>query len=131
VHSPLTAGPVRAARLAASASTNPDITYLPPQAVLAYGEAALFLSVMGDPVTGLAPAAYVDSFFEKEELPYALGWRPPAVQTTFATLALLAPRVLAAANDPELEVTEFTISESQCFWVRGRKVEADAMPQLC
>jgi hypothetical protein len=65
---------------------------------------------MGDPVTGIAKSAYVNSFFEQERLPYELGWTPPVAQTNFPSLALLIPRILAAANDPELELSDFSIS---------------------
>jgi hypothetical protein len=97
-------------RLADSASRNPSITYLPQQAVLAYGEAALFLSVMGDPITGIARSSFVDSFFEKERLPYELGWRPSVAQTNFPSLALLASRIIVAAGDPVLEASQLTES---------------------
>jgi hypothetical protein len=110
MHTPLTVGPVRAQRLADSVASNPNRTYLPQQAFLAYGEAATFLSVMGNPVTGIAPATYVDSFFEQEKLPYELGWTPPLVQTNFLSLTLLIPRVLIAAGDPVLEVSQLTES---------------------
>lgn len=42
---------------------DPDFTYTPQQFVLSYGETALYLSVMGDPITGVAPLEYVKIFF--------------------------------------------------------------------
>lgn len=38
-------------------------TYTPQQFILSYGETALYLSVMGDPITGVAPVEYVRIFF--------------------------------------------------------------------
>jgi hypothetical protein len=123
VHTPATTGPVRALRLADSVSRNPTTFYAARSAVLAYGEAALFLSVMGDPVIGTAPSAYVDSFFEREELPYALGWTPPKSQTNFATLTQLVLRIESYANDPFLEIT--TITSSECTKCGRRLAQAD------
>jgi hypothetical protein len=40
-----------------------DFIYGPRQLVLSYGETALYLSTMGDPVTGIAPISYVNSLF--------------------------------------------------------------------
>lgn len=37
--------------------------YGPREFVLSYGETALYLSVMGDPITGVAPVKYVKVFF--------------------------------------------------------------------
>jgi hypothetical protein len=110
LHTPLTAGPIRALRLADSTARNPELTYLPQNAIVAYTEATLFLSAMGDPITGIAKREYVDSLFEKERLPYELGWRPSVVQTNLATLAVMVPIILAAAGDPILEVSQITES---------------------
>ena len=41
----------------------PHFTYTAQQFVLPYNETALYLSVMGDPVTGIAPLEYVKIFF--------------------------------------------------------------------
>jgi hypothetical protein len=48
-----TAGEVRRARLADSVARNPKLFYTLQQAILAFGESALYLSVMGDPVRPL------------------------------------------------------------------------------
>lgn len=44
---------------------DPKFTYTPQQYILSYGETALYLSTMGDPVTGVAPVEYVKVFFGK------------------------------------------------------------------
>lgn len=41
------------------------IVYGPQQFILSYGETALYISVLGDPVTGVAPVSYVKTFFGK------------------------------------------------------------------
>lgn len=53
----------RYARVKNSRAINPDFIYGVRQLVLSYGETALYLSVMGDPVTGKAPLSYVKSLF--------------------------------------------------------------------
>lgn len=100
------------ARLETQKSLNPDFTYTPQQFILSYGETALYLSVMGDPVTGIAPVNYVRAFFEDERLPYEEGWSTPLIQTNFPSLALLIVALNAAAGEevPEgLTLVESTV----------------------
>jgi hypothetical protein len=42
---------------------DPKFTYTPQQYILSYGETALYISTMGDPVTGVAPVEFVRVFF--------------------------------------------------------------------
>lgn len=80
------------------------------QLVLSLVETSLYMSVMGNPLTGDAPLEYVRSFFgrhlhdskvrtylmlcvEQERLPYELGWTKPAVETNFVTLGAMAGQV--------------------------------------
>lgn len=44
---------------------NPTFTYGIRQLVLSYGETALYMSVMGEPIDGAAPVSYVKEFFGK------------------------------------------------------------------
>lgn len=53
----------RYARVKKSQATNPNVVYGIRQLVFSYGETALYLSVMGDPLTGKAPISYVKSLF--------------------------------------------------------------------
>jgi hypothetical protein len=55
------AGQVMHARLADSLANNPNITNSPKSIGLRGVESALYLSVMGDPLTGIAPKKYVTS----------------------------------------------------------------------
>ncbi|KAE9377062.1 Cloroperoxidase [Stipitochalara longipes BDJ] len=73
-------------RVATEERKDPKFTYTPQQFILSYGETALYISVMGDPIYGVASVEYVRIFFEQERLPYAEGWRPPPTQTTLLTL---------------------------------------------
>ncbi len=42
----------------------PDFAYGSVQFIFSYGEAAIYLSTMGDPATGLAPIEYVKALLE-------------------------------------------------------------------
>lgn len=110
VHTVESAGEVRRLRLEDSVKRNPQLTYQAQHAILSFGEAALYLSIMGDPVTGIAPPAYVNSFFEKEKLPYELGWTKPIIQTNFATLAVMIAQIVLYARDEVLELVQITES---------------------
>lgn len=99
-------------RVKTETARDPKFTYTPQQFVLSYGETALYISVMGDPETGVAPLEYVKVFFEQERLPYAEGWRPPAKQTNLLTLGQMILELYTAAGDvlPEgLEITTNTL----------------------
>jgi hypothetical protein len=50
-------------RVKTETARDPDFTYTPQQYVLSYGETALYLSVLGNPTTGVAPIDYVKIFF--------------------------------------------------------------------
>ncbi|CZS89794.1 hypothetical protein WAI453_002840 [Rhynchosporium graminicola] len=87
-------------------------TYTPQQYVLSYGETALYLSTMGNPVTGVAPVEYVKVLFEEERLPYNEGWRPTASETNLVTLGAMILQLIAANKEalPEgLEITTNTL----------------------
>lgn len=94
------AGPARYNRVQTQAKSNPTFTYTPQQFVLSYGETALYLSTMGDPTTGIAPVDYVRSLFEKERLPYELGWSKPVQQTTLLSLGAMIFELNAATGEP-------------------------------
>lgn len=52
-------------RISTETERDSKFTYTPQQYVLSYGETALYLSVLGDPTTGVAPLDYVKIFFGK------------------------------------------------------------------
>lgn len=84
------------ARVLDSNAKNPTFVYGLREFVLSYGETALYLQTMSDPVSGLARVDYVREFFEKEKLPVDLGWKPSAQQINFATLGAMAVELTAA-----------------------------------
>lgn len=86
-------------RVTTEASRDPDFSYSPVQFILSYGETALYLSTMGDPITGVAPLEYVRSLFEEERLPYELGWQPPKTTTTLASLGAMGLELNAASGE--------------------------------
>lgn len=77
-----------------------------------YGETALYLSVLGNPLTGGAPVTYVKTMFEQERLPYAEGWRPTAVETTLPSLGVLITQLQLASPPAALVQEGFTLTES-------------------
>lgn len=60
-----TAGQARYNRVLTEQARNSGFVYGPEQLVLSYGEMSLLLSVMGDPVTGVAPVKYIKQFVRK------------------------------------------------------------------
>lgn len=58
-------------------------------------ESALYLSVFGDPLTGVAwKKKFVQIFFHEQHLPIAKGWRKPTTLSTTATLTPLESGVV-------------------------------------
>ncbi|KAI5208769.1 hypothetical protein AUEXF2481DRAFT_6342 [Aureobasidium subglaciale EXF-2481] len=86
-------------RISTEAARDPNFSYSPVQFILSYGETALYLSTMGDPITGVAPLEYVRSLFEEEKLPYELGWQPPKVPTTLASLGAMVLQLNAESGE--------------------------------
>ncbi|KAK7038985.1 hypothetical protein VNI00_010377 [Paramarasmius palmivorus] len=69
-------------RHADSLANNPNITNTIKEFQIKLREAALYLSVMGDPVTGKAPKQFVNIFFREERLPLEEGWTRPGPITS-------------------------------------------------
>ncbi|EPE27336.1 Cloroperoxidase [Glarea lozoyensis ATCC 20868] len=86
-------------RVTTEAERDPAFFYGPVQFVLSYGETALYLSTMGDPITGVAPIEYVRALFEEERLPYQEGWKPTTTPTTLATLGAMVLELNAANGE--------------------------------
>ena len=88
-------------RVVTEEARDKSFSYGPAQFLFSYGETAIYLSVMGDPVTGVAPLGYVNSLFEEERLPYEQGWRRPGTPVTLASLGAMILE-LNAANGEEV-----------------------------
>lgn len=106
-----TASRAKYARVNDSMTRNPTFTYGLREFIFSYGETAIYLSTMSDPVSGMARVDYVRSLFEQEKLPFDLGWRP---STSPITLPSLGQMVLELYNANPQKVPE------------GAKVTADS-----
>ncbi|KAK0225327.1 Peroxidase, family 2-domain-containing protein [Armillaria fumosa] len=84
------AGKVQKKRLADDTLANPGIINTVKEFTLRTGESALYLSVMGDPVTGVAPKKFVDIFFREERMPIEEGWTKPSTLITGQTMFSIA-----------------------------------------
>ncbi|CAK5266127.1 unnamed protein product [Mycena citricolor] len=92
------AGLVMNERLRMSVAANPNITNTPKELGLRTRESTFYLSVMGDPLTGVAPKKFVQIFFREERLPVAEGWKKSNVTITAGTLNQLAAQVLKVST---------------------------------
>ncbi|KAJ7574696.1 Cloroperoxidase, partial [Mycena floridula] len=92
------AGQVQKQRLAESQATNPKLINTSKEFGIRTGQSAIYLSVMGNPLTGVAPKQFVNIFFREERLPIAEGWKRPNVTTTLATVGPISA-IIAQASD--------------------------------
>lgn len=78
----------KSVRYADSVKTNPDFVYGVREAVLSYGENALWVQSLGDGgvSSGKARMDYAKVLFEEERLPYQEGWRVARVPVSLASL---------------------------------------------
>ncbi|KAJ7189032.1 Peroxidase, family 2-domain-containing protein [Mycena filopes] len=92
------AGQVQHDRLAASLATNPNITNTPKEFALRTRESSLYLTVMGNPITGVAPKKFVQIFFREERLPIAEGWKRSPTTITAESLATIDGIIMDNSN---------------------------------
>ncbi|KAJ7286841.1 Cloroperoxidase, partial [Mycena rebaudengoi] len=92
------AGQVQHDRLAISLVTNPDITNTRKEALVRSRESGLYLSVMGNPLTGVAPKKFVQIFFREERLPIAEGWKRSNTRITAETIGPIEGLVQLVSN---------------------------------
>lgn len=95
-----TASEAKFARYNDSLTRNPQFTYGVREAILSYGENAIYLQVMSDPVSGKANVEYVKTLFEQEKLPFEQGWRPSAVPITLASLGVMVAELYGVSPEP-------------------------------
>ncbi|KAF7362928.1 HEME-HALOPEROXIDASE domain-containing protein [Mycena venus] len=88
-YDPVSAGEVQRARLAHSLATNPFTVNTQKEFLLRSRESALYLSIFGDPATGIASKEFVNIFFREERLPYAEGFQLPKMLITDDSLSAL------------------------------------------
>ncbi|KAJ7252359.1 Cloroperoxidase [Mycena haematopus] len=85
-------------RLAISLATNPNITNTPKEVEVRTRESGLYLSVMGNPLTGVAPKEFVQIFFREERLPIAEGWKRSTTTITAETLDPVQDVIFTVSN---------------------------------
>ncbi|KAJ7629329.1 Cloroperoxidase [Mycena rosella] len=100
------AGLVQQARLADSLARNPNITNTRKEFLLRSRESGLYLSIMGDPLTGVAPKNFVQIFFREERLPIAEGWTRPTTLIDSTTLAPIETIVRAVSMWTQTQACE-------------------------
>ncbi|KAF7304159.1 HEME-HALOPEROXIDASE domain-containing protein [Mycena indigotica] len=98
------AAAVQYARLQHSKETNPFLVNTKKEFVLRSHENSLYLSIFGDPLTGIAPKKFVQIFFREERLPVQEGWKLPTTKITAATLSPLDHAIRDASNWTETSV---------------------------
>ncbi|KAJ7586847.1 Chloroperoxidase [Mycena floridula] len=92
------AGQVQKERLAISQATNPKLINTSKEFGIRTGQSALYLSIFGGPLTGVAPKKLVNVFFREERMPFEEGWTRPNVSITAATIAPLTA-IIAQASE--------------------------------
>jgi len=92
------AGQVQHDRLAISLATNPNITNTPKEFLLRTRESGLYLTVMGNPLTGVAPKEFVQIFFREERLPIEEGWKRANTTITAETLNSIENIIIDNSN---------------------------------
>ncbi|KAL0564181.1 hypothetical protein V5O48_017874 [Marasmius crinis-equi] len=92
------AGQVQHARLADSIQRNPNVTNTNLQSVVRGGESGFYLSVMGDPIRGVAPKRFVQIFFREERLPIEEGWERSSVPINITSLGVLVDQITEIAE---------------------------------
>ncbi|KAF7369742.1 hypothetical protein MVEN_00305900 [Mycena venus] len=90
------AGQVQRDRLADSIAINPNVTNTLKEFNFRSGASGLYLSVMGDPLTDVAPKKHI--FFRRERMPIEEGWKRSAIPITSETMAPLVGDIMAASN---------------------------------
>ncbi|THU92580.1 Cloroperoxidase [Dendrothele bispora CBS 962.96] len=92
------AGEVQRLRLADSEAKNPSINNTQKEFGIRCTESGFYLSVMGDPLVGVAPKEFVQIFFREERLPIAEGWHRSEIPINDTTLLPLIARIATASN---------------------------------
>lgn len=133
----------RWSRVVASRSENPSFTYTPKELILSvpsllsfsssltslcnrsYGETALYLSVLGSPLTASPLLTYLTPFFTLERLPYLEGWTAPTLETNLVTLgAMIAELQLASPPDALMEEGRILAGSTLGNLLSGDELEA-------
>ncbi|KAF5348441.1 hypothetical protein D9757_012787 [Collybiopsis confluens] len=114
-YDPTSVGKALEQRLALAKKENPELINTIKERQLQLLETSLFLSAMGDPITGIAPKKFVQIFFREERLPLAEGWSRPVSPTNSTSLMNLMAQLGKASQNhwPWLPHPAFA-----CPWTR-------------
>ncbi|KAI1488734.1 Chloroperoxidase [Biscogniauxia mediterranea] len=100
----------RLARMRTSRETNPTYSLSELGSIFSAGEAAAYLLVLGDNTTAaVAPKARIEYLFEKERLPFELGWKKPVSPISFELLSSVMDRIYNATFG-DILVTNTTLT---------------------
>ncbi|KIK68712.1 hypothetical protein GYMLUDRAFT_153507, partial [Collybiopsis luxurians FD-317 M1] len=102
-------------RLALAKKDNPKLVNTVKERQSQLLEASLFLSAMGNPLTGIAPKKFVQIFFREERLPLAEGWTRNADPTNSTTLTNLMDQLDKASQTDSWWLPHPLLT---CPWVR-------------
>ncbi|KAK6212589.1 hypothetical protein LQW54_005174 [Pestalotiopsis sp. IQ-011] len=92
------AAAARIARIKTSQATNPNFTLSDLGSDFSVGEAAAYIIVLGDRVSGTVEKTVVEYLFENERLPTAVGWKRPVEPIGEDVLSNGMDRVRNATN---------------------------------
>ncbi|KAJ6578680.1 Chloroperoxidase [Mycena vulgaris] len=92
------AAQVQDARLADSIAINPNVTNTAKDFFFRTGTSAIYLSVMGNPLTGVAPKKFVQIFFREERLPIAEGWKRSETLITSGTMSAIVESIVGTSK---------------------------------
>lgn len=96
-----TASKAKYTRVQDSMKRNPTFTYGIREYIFSYGETAIYLQTMGDPTAnGVARLDFIRMLFEKEKLPYELGWRPAKNEVNLSTLGAQVFQLASQSPEP-------------------------------
>jgi hypothetical protein len=96
-------------RVKVEAKRDPTFTYTPYQFLISYADTALYLSVMGNPITGIAPRSWVEMFFGM----CAISELANPIRTGKASL--LARMATADHSDQSCDPSSDDYSAQYCF----------------
>ncbi|KAJ7613715.1 Cloroperoxidase [Mycena polygramma] len=100
------AAQVQDIRLADSIATNPNVTNTAKELLFRTGASTLYLSVMGDPLTGVAPKNFVQIFFREERMPIAEGWKRSNTPITGESTGKIQDTIIASSEWNQTQTCE-------------------------
>ncbi|KAI1089183.1 Cloroperoxidase [Rostrohypoxylon terebratum] len=91
----------RVARLMTSNLTNPEYSLSDLGSAFSVGESAAYIGILGDKKSGTVPKSWVEYLFEKERLPYELGFAKPKDIFTTDDLENISESIVNAEHFPQ------------------------------